>query len=87
MESVSSALGMSVVAEGVESFEELTYLLAATRIRYAQGYHFAKPFFLEEIVKTTGACGDERVVSMERRRPEGRLLAAPRAGAEMRPFG
>jgi EAL domain-containing protein (putative c-di-GMP-specific phosphodiesterase class I) len=29
---------MTVIAEGVESFEELAYLLGATRIRYAQGY-------------------------------------------------
>jgi EAL domain-containing protein (putative c-di-GMP-specific phosphodiesterase class I) len=38
IESVSQAVGMTVVAEGVESFEELAYLLAATRIRYAQRY-------------------------------------------------
>jgi diguanylate cyclase (GGDEF)-like protein len=84
MESVSSALGMSVVAEGVESFEELAYLLGATRIRFAQGYHFAKPFFLEEIVKTHGARGDERVIATERRRPERRPAAAARAAAGMR---
>src|SRR5262249_7188886 len=51
IESVSHALGMSVVAEGVETFEELAYLQAATRIRYAQGYHFAKPFFLEDFAQ------------------------------------
>jgi hypothetical protein len=49
----------------------------------AQGYHFAKPFFLEEIVKTSGARGDERVIAMERRRPE-RRPAAARAAAGMR---
>jgi c-di-GMP phosphodiesterase Gmr len=84
MESVSIALGMSVVAEGVESFEELTYLLGATRIRYAQGYHFATPFFLEEIVKTNGARGDERAAAVERRQPESRPAAAARAGAGRR---
>ena len=84
MESVSSALGISVVAEGVESFEELTYLLAATRIRYAQGYHFAKPFFLDEFVKTSGAHGDERLAAMERRRPGIRAAAAGRAAADNR---
>jgi diguanylate cyclase (GGDEF)-like protein len=78
IESVSGALGMSVVAEGVETFEELAYLLASTRIRYAQGYHFAKPFFLEEVVKTNGARGDERVVAVERWRPEGRAARAAR---------
>ena len=46
------ALGMTVVAEGVETFEELAYLQAATRIRYAQGYYFAKPFFLDDFSRT-----------------------------------
>ena len=79
MESVSGALGMSVVAEGVETFEELAYLLAGTRIRYAQGYHFAKPFYLEEVVRTNGARGDERVRPVERFRPQSRGAAAGRA--------
>ena len=47
IESLGLALGMSIVAEGVETFEELTYLHAATRIRQAQGFYFSKPFFLE----------------------------------------
>ena len=49
IESLSEALGMTVIAEGVESFEELAYLQAATRIRYAQGYYFSRPIFLEEL--------------------------------------
>jgi EAL domain len=48
IESLGQALGMTIVAEGVETFEALAYLEAATRIRYAQGYYFSKPFFLEE---------------------------------------
>jgi EAL domain-containing protein (putative c-di-GMP-specific phosphodiesterase class I) len=48
IESLGHALGMSIVAEGVETFEELAYLQAATRIGQAQGFYFAKPFFLEE---------------------------------------
>jgi EAL domain-containing protein (putative c-di-GMP-specific phosphodiesterase class I) len=47
--SLGHALNMTLVAEGVESFEELAYLLAGTSIRYAQGFYFAKPFYLEEI--------------------------------------
>lgn len=43
IESVSQAVGMTVIAEGVESFEELAYLLRATRIRYAQGYYSPSP--------------------------------------------
>jgi diguanylate cyclase (GGDEF)-like protein len=49
IESLSEALGMIVIAEGIESFEELAYLQAATRIRYAQGYYFSRPIFLEEL--------------------------------------
>ena len=47
--SLAEALGMTVIAEGVESHEELAYLQAATKIRYAQGYYFAKPIFLDEL--------------------------------------
>lgn len=49
IESLSEALGMTVIAEGVETHEELAYLQGATRIRYAQGYYFSKPIFLEEL--------------------------------------
>jgi diguanylate cyclase (GGDEF)-like protein/PAS domain S-box-containing protein len=48
IESLGHALGMSIVAEGVETFEELAYLKTASRIRQAQGFYFSKPFFLEE---------------------------------------
>ena len=57
IESLSVALGMNVVAEGVETFEELAYLQAATRIRVAQGYYFARPFFLEEIGASRNLAG------------------------------
>ncbi len=49
IESLSEALGMTVIAEGLESFEELAYLQAATKIRYAQGYYFSRPIFLEDL--------------------------------------
>lgn len=49
IESLSEALGMTVIAEGLETFEELAYLQTMTRIRYAQGYYFSKPIFLEEL--------------------------------------
>ena len=35
---------MTVIAEGVETFEEVAFLQAATRIRYAQGYYFRGRF-------------------------------------------
>ena len=49
IEALSEALGMTVIAEGVETFEEAAYLQAATRIKFAQGFYFAKPIFLEEL--------------------------------------
>jgi diguanylate cyclase (GGDEF)-like protein len=48
IESLAEALDMSIIVEGVETFEELLYLQAATRIRLAQGFYFAKPMFLDE---------------------------------------
>lgn len=46
--SLCEALNIKVIAEGVETYEELVYLQAATSIRVAQGYYFSKPKFLEE---------------------------------------
>jgi cyclic di-GMP phosphodiesterase Gmr len=72
IESLSAALGMTVVAEGIETFEELAYLQAATRIRYAQGFYFCKPLFIGK----TGY-GDD--VAMQ-----SRPVAAAREAAETR---
>jgi c-di-GMP phosphodiesterase Gmr len=52
IESMSRALGMTVVAEGVETFEELAYLTTATHIDMAQGYYFSKPLFVDELIAT-----------------------------------
>jgi c-di-GMP phosphodiesterase Gmr len=60
IEALSDALGMTVIAEGVETFEEVAYLQAATRIRFAQGYYFAKPIFLEELAPARRAAGAAR---------------------------
>ena len=49
IESLGSSLGMTIVAEGIETFEELAYLQAATRIQHGQGFYFAKPFFLNDM--------------------------------------
>jgi predicted signal transduction protein with EAL and GGDEF domain len=84
IESVSGALGMSIVAEGVESSEELAYLLDATRIRYAQGYHFAKPFFLADGPQRNAARANERVIGLERHPPESRATAGRRSSASLR---
>ena len=60
IESLSEALGMTVIAEGIESFEELAYLQAATKIRYAQGYYFSRPIFLEELKPVAQFLSDNR---------------------------
>jgi len=66
IESLCLALGMSVVAEGVETFEELAYLQTATRIRYAQGYYFSKPFFLDDLKDTRRLAADLRPIDSTR---------------------
>ncbi len=56
IESLSEALGMTVIAEGIESFEELAYLQAATKIRYAQGYLFLQADFSGGTEARDSAC-------------------------------
>ena len=48
IDSLAATLGMRVVVEGVESYEELAYLLSSTRIACGQGYYFGKPITLHE---------------------------------------
>jgi EAL domain-containing protein (putative c-di-GMP-specific phosphodiesterase class I) len=69
IESLSEALGMTVIAEGIESFEELAYLQAATKIRYAQGFYFSRPIFLEELKPATPLFSEARV-SLASRPPQ-----------------
>ena len=73
---------MTVVAEGIETFEELAYLQATTRIQYAQGYYFAKPFFLEDFSSERHLGYDTRTAHAARERAEVRGLRASRAAAE-----
>jgi len=49
IESLSESLGMTVIAEGIETYEELVYLQAASKIRYGQGYYFSRPMLLEQL--------------------------------------
>jgi EAL domain-containing protein (putative c-di-GMP-specific phosphodiesterase class I) len=72
IESLSEALGMTVIAEGVETYEELAYLQAATKIRYAQGFYFARPIFLEDLKLTTPRASEARAGLASRPAPEGR---------------
>jgi diguanylate cyclase (GGDEF)-like protein len=68
IEALSESLGMSMIAEGVETFEEVAYLQAATRIRYAQGFYFAKPIFLEELAPVRRVVGSARASASGRGR-------------------
>jgi c-di-GMP phosphodiesterase Gmr len=72
IESLGHALGMTIVAEGIESFEELAYLQAATRIRYGQGFYFARPFMLEDFSHSRHRVFEEREDATTRRQEHGR---------------
>jgi cyclic di-GMP phosphodiesterase Gmr len=76
IESLGEALGMTVIAEGLESFEELAYLQAATKIRYAQGFYFSRPIFLEELRPATPLASESRVSPASRPPIEGRTAYA-----------
>jgi cyclic di-GMP phosphodiesterase Gmr len=81
IESLAEALGMTMVAEGIETFEELAYLQAATRIRYAQGFYFAYPIFLEELkVGVPPVSSETRVSEISRSVQENRQNYARPSG-------
>ena len=88
IESLGLALGMTIVAEGIETFEELAYLQATTRIRYAQGFYFSKPFFLDEIkdardLLTEGRSAEAARTNAQWRNPRAsRKADGPRFGRE-----
>ena len=77
IESLSEALGMTVIAEGLETFEELAYLQAATKIRYAQGFYFSRPIFLEELKPAVPVASEARI-SLASRPPQESRPAYPR---------
>jgi cyclic di-GMP phosphodiesterase Gmr len=67
IEALSEPLGMTVVAEGVETAEEVAFLQAATRIRYAQGYYYSRPIFMEDLTATRhGGSGNSRSHATQR---------------------
>jgi EAL domain-containing protein (putative c-di-GMP-specific phosphodiesterase class I) len=67
---------MTVIAEGIESFEELAYLQAATKIRYAQGYYFSRPIFLEELKPAGRIMSDARINLASRPLQESRRVSS-----------
>jgi diguanylate cyclase (GGDEF)-like protein/PAS domain S-box-containing protein len=77
IESLGHSLGMTIVAEGIETFEELAYLQAATRIRQGQGYYFAKPFFIDDL-KDARAMDSSRMAEAARPQLERRRLQVGR---------
>jgi cyclic di-GMP phosphodiesterase Gmr len=72
IESLSEALGMTVIAEGIETFEELAYLQAATKIRHGQGFYFSRPIFLEDLRSSTPLASETRASLSSRPAPENR---------------
>ena len=60
IELLGEALGMKIIVEGIETFEELVYIQTATRISCAQGYYFSKPMFLQEPFSKAAALAPAR---------------------------
>jgi cyclic di-GMP phosphodiesterase Gmr len=54
IESLSDALGMYVVAEGIETEAENDYIKNQTNIVIGQGYLFHKPQFIEQLIEKAG---------------------------------
>ena len=50
IESLARTLGLSVVAEGIETKAELDYLRKHSQIRIGQGYYFGKPAFASNLI-------------------------------------
>ena len=48
LERLCGALGMAVIAEGIETKAELDYLMKQTSIRSGQGFLLERPFFIED---------------------------------------
>ena len=84
IESLAHALGMTIVAEGVETYEELAYLHAATRIHLAQGYYFSKPIYLDDLHLARGRDHAGLSSSAGRARLTGRTSATTRQVASTR---
>jgi diguanylate cyclase (GGDEF)-like protein len=68
IEALSESLGMTVIAEGVETAEEAAFLTGETKIRYAQGFYYSKPIFMEELNPMRGGAGASRSLAAPRER-------------------
>ncbi len=65
IESLGRALDISMVAEGIETEEELSYLRAHTRIQFGQGYLFHRPQFIDDLARPDASL----LLGQERDRP------------------
>jgi len=63
---------MTIVAEGIETFEELAYLQATTRIGLGQGFYFSKPLLLEELHEASNGSA-RRTSAPSRERTDNRV--------------
>ncbi len=54
IESLGTALGLAIVAEGIETEQERNFLLQSTAITIGQGYLFHKPQLLRDLVCNEG---------------------------------
>ncbi|MEO7124659.1 MAG: EAL domain-containing protein [Nakamurella sp.] len=55
METIGCELGATVVAEGIETMDELTYLRQHTRVHVAQGYLFSRPLMPADMIAQQNA--------------------------------
>ena len=81
IESLCSALDVDMVAEGVETEEELAYLRSHSSIRFAQGFLFSRPQFIEALVQKESTAAWNHPVPVSGRRADSRLRASRSAFA------
>jgi diguanylate cyclase (GGDEF)-like protein len=75
IEALAHSLDMTIIVEGVETVEELTYLQAATRIKYAQGFYFSQPMLLREALDGPGSAFAKNVIATSRHPQLARLAS------------
>jgi diguanylate cyclase (GGDEF)-like protein len=75
---LGQSLGATLVAEGVETADELAHLRSATAISVAQGYYFSRPQLLEAFAAAPAGRPPARPAISARPSPEARSGAPPR---------
>ena len=84
IESLSDALGMTVIAEGVEILRGAGLSAGGDAHPLRPGLYFAKPFFLEDFSTTKRVAPGVRALSQPRERAETRGVHSSRGGVERR---